>query len=268
MQEKKAKLKQEEATLKEEAEKRRKSLLEEQARRRKMENDREWLNSYIQTIHGTSSTGGTNAVVAAPKITEEDLEQFNREEIVARRHAEMYKKRSELLEKANNKAKKLDHLVRACRLEEIPLLKAAALREAEERLDLFEKTQQEIEEASKREHEEMLKNRDRLKRMRPEITVVNKALKALAAARYKEKFAEWEALRTRVRAERLTERAEAERKRQAELEEEEKTRAEREEKEAAEAAVRAEEELARRRTQEATEAEEQQKSEFWLLKTI
>lgn len=164
--EKRAKREQEEATLKEEAEERTKRNYEEQMQRHKLKIDREKLRSYINT---TGANSLSTAVVS--EITEADLKQCSLETLFEKLHVDMYRRRTEFLDRANARARKLDHLVRACRLHEIPLLKKAAIAEAKERFELFEKAQKEAEEASKREHEEMVKAKDRLNRMLGDITV-------------------------------------------------------------------------------------------------
>lgn len=164
--EKRARREQEEATLKVEAEERTKRHLEEQMQRRKLKIDRERLRTYIN-----SAAAHNLSAAVVPEITEADLEQCSLESLVEKLHGDMYRRRTELLDRANARARKLDHFVRACRLQEIPLLREAATAEAKERFELFQKAQQEVEEASKREYEEMLENNARLGRMRGDIAV-------------------------------------------------------------------------------------------------
>ncbi|KAL5104438.1 Eukaryotic translation initiation factor 3 subunit A [Taenia crassiceps] len=203
--EKRARREQEEATLKVEAEERTRRHLEEQMQRRKLKIDRERLRTYIN-----SAAAHNLSAAVVPEITEADLEQCSLESLVEKLHGDMYRRRTELLDRANARARKLDHFVRACRLQEIPLLREAAVAEAKERFEIFQRGQQEVEEASKREYEEMLKNNTRLSRMRGDIAKFEKSLRSLEQAKYKAKHAEWEALRARVLEERLAERRAAE----------------------------------------------------------
>ncbi|VDM34211.1 unnamed protein product [Hydatigera taeniaeformis] len=264
--EKRARREQEEATLKVEAEERTKRHLEEQMQRRKLKIDRERLRTYIN-----SAAAHNLPAAVVPEITEADLEQCSLESLVEKLHGDMYRRRAELLDRANARARKLDHFVRACRLQEIPLLKEAAAAEAKERFELFQKAQQETEEASKREYEEMLKNNARLGRIRGDIATLEKSLRSLEQAKYKAKHAEWEALRARVLEERLAKRRAAEeaaRKLEEErLEAEAKAQAEAKQLEAErEAAERRRQEeiaaaLAEKREQERLEREKQLKQQ-------
>ncbi|VDD79592.1 unnamed protein product [Mesocestoides corti] len=256
--ERKAKREQEEATLKEEAEERTKRHLEEQMRRRKLKIDRERLRTYINSTAASASSAATAAVA---EITEEDLEQCSLEALVAKLHVDMYKRRTELLDRANARARKLDHLVRACRLQEIPLLKEAAVAEAKERLELFQKAQQEAEEASRREHEEMVKNKERLCRMRGDVLELRKALKSMEEAIYKEKHAAWEAVQERLRAERLAEKRAAEAEAARLREEQEKREAEARAKAEAEAKAKEEAEREAAERQRREEEERRKKEE-------
>lgn len=164
--ERRAKREQEEETLKKEAEQRNKRTAEEQLQMRKLKMERERLKALLNNASASSLSA---AVV--PEIKEADLEQCSVEAIVEKLQGDICKRRSELMDRANARARKLDHLVRACRLQEIPLLQEAAVVEAKERFELHEKAQQEIMEYSKQQHEEMLRNKDRLSRMKGDVSV-------------------------------------------------------------------------------------------------
>lgn len=133
-------------------------------RKQKIEKER------LKALLSNASASSLSAAVV-PEIKEADLEQCSVEALVEKLQGDICKRRAELMEKANLKARKLDHLVRACRLLEIPLVQETAVIESKERFELHEKAQQELVEQSKRQHEEMLKNKDRLTRMKPDIGV-------------------------------------------------------------------------------------------------
>ncbi|KAL7064124.1 hypothetical protein AAHC03_05144 [Spirometra sp. Aus1] len=198
-----------------------------------------------------------NGLNALKDITDEQLDQFNADSIMEKKITEVAKKRRDLLEKASARARKLDHLTRAMRLEEIPLLREAAVAEERERRELYEKAQQEAEDNSRKEHENRLKNRDRLVRMQSDVQLVLEALRTKASRKYKEELAEWKKRCNQVRSERLAERqAKLEAERQAKLEAERQAKIEAE-KRAAEEAERAREEAERLRK----EAERQRREE-------
>ncbi|VDL61154.1 unnamed protein product [Hymenolepis diminuta] len=250
--ERRAKREQEEETLKKEAEQRNKRTAEEQLQMRKQKMERERLKALLNNASASSLSA---AVV--PEIKEADLEQCSVEAIVEKLQGDICKRRSELMDRANARARKLDHLVRACRLQEIPLLQEAAVVEAKERFELHEKAQQEIMEYSKHQHEEMLRNKDRLSRMKGDVSELKKVLKAMEQAKHRERYAEWEALRARVREERLAERRAAE----EEIKRKEQERREAEERAQAEAKLREAEAAERRRKQE-EEEEEKRRCKF------
>lgn len=124
-----------------------------------------------EQLRALISKASVSSLSVVPEFVETGLEQCSLETIVEKFHVDLFKRRSELIDRANARARKLDHFVRACRLQEIPLLKQAAVDEAKERFELYEKAQQETLEASKREHEEMLRNKDRLSRMHSDVNV-------------------------------------------------------------------------------------------------
>ncbi|VDN96501.1 unnamed protein product [Rodentolepis nana] len=248
--EKRAKREQEEETLKKEAEQRNRRTAEEQLQMRKQKMERERL----KTLLNSASTSSLSSAVV-PEIKDVDLEQCSVEAIVEKIQGDICKRRSELMDKANARARKQDHFIRACRLQEIPLLQEAAVVRAKERFELHEKAQQEIIENSKRQHEIMLKNKDRLSRMKSDIGELKKVLKAMEQAKHKERYAEWEALRARVREERLAERRAAEE--EAKRKEQERLKAE--ERAQMEAKLREAEAAERRRKQEEEEEEKRRR---------
>ncbi|VDL96069.1 unnamed protein product [Schistocephalus solidus] len=216
-----------------------------------------------------------NGLNALKDITDEQLDQFNADSLMEKKACfnqsastvsqllffilqitEVAKKRRDLLEKASARARKVDHLTRAMRLEEIPLLREAAVAEERERRELYEKAQQEAEDNSRKEHENRLKNQSRLMRMQSDVESVIQALKEQALKKYKEELAEWEKQCNQVRAERLAkkraeEEAERARKEEAERARKEAERAQREEAER----QRIEEEEAMARAEAAAKAE-------------
>ncbi|CAH8507248.1 unnamed protein product [Schistosoma turkestanicum] len=191
------------------------------------------------------------------ELTEEQLENFDADKLINKQKQEVKKKRKELAEKAKTMAKKLDYYTRACRIEEIPLLQANIEPEAMESRQLFEQSVREIEELSKAEHTRLLKERNRLIRMKPDVQRLVSQLKEARDNRYRVKLAEWEALCDQTRSERLAERRA---KHEAELEAEARRRAEQEAIEREEQRQRelAEEAERQKREQEAKEAAERE----------
>ncbi|VEL14239.1 unnamed protein product, partial [Protopolystoma xenopodis] len=82
--------------------------------------------------------------------------------LIEKKMQEMNKKRREIAEKAKKRATKLDYFARAARLEELDLLKETAKVDIQQARDLHSQTQREIEEKAILEHQQRLKDRQRL----------------------------------------------------------------------------------------------------------
>ncbi|CAF0741705.1 unnamed protein product [Brachionus calyciflorus] len=101
------------------------------------------------------------------KGIEEEIEQKNKEEDeeIRREIEEANKAKKELMDKLKKEEKKLDHFVRACHENEVPLIVKASEQDQEERKKFWEEKEKERIENLKKEAEIQAENRDRLLRM-------------------------------------------------------------------------------------------------------
>jgi translation initiation factor 3 subunit A len=142
------------------------------------------------------------------RLEEEDVSKLDPDMIMARQLEELEKERKELQTKLKSQEKKVDHLERAKRVEEVPLIESyLAERQVQDKL-LWEQQEKERIAQMMEERNVAMLHRDRLVRMRDEK---NKFIDNLKAARrnvFKEKLAEFEAMYEKVRADRLKQRRE------------------------------------------------------------
>lgn len=217
---------------------------------------KEKMAQISQTSHGQK---------VLKKLDDEEMKKMDAEQIAAREAEELMKERKELQQKLKSQEKKVDHLERAKHLEEITLLQQAM----EEKVELAKKRweQQEAEriQSSIEERSQAVANRERLSKMKDDISAFITQISAGRKSIYEDKLKKFEEMKAEVRAKRLVERklqrridrelqwerqkAEAaEKKRLAEQEEERKRMEE-------ERAKREQEEKIRRAEEEAKEAE-------------
>jgi len=127
---------------------------------------------------------------------------------MARQLEELEKERKELQSKLKTQEKKVDHLERAKRLEEIPLLeKYLAERQVQDKL-LWKQQEEERIAQLQEERKVAMLHRDRLMRMKEEKDKFVDNLKSARRSVFKAKLAEFESMYETVRAERLKQRKE------------------------------------------------------------
>merc|ERR1712168_1014846 len=100
------------------------------------------------------------------KMDEETIAKMDHEEIVARQVEELNKEKKELQVRLKAQEKKVDHLERAKRLEEIPLLKLQFEELKEEAKVVWEEQEKDRIEEEKKQRASDIENRDRMVRMR------------------------------------------------------------------------------------------------------
>merc|ERR1712130_60501 len=181
------------------------------------------------------------------KMEAEEIAKMDADEIMAKQVEELEKEKKELQVRLKAQEKKVDHLERAKRLEEIPLLKDQFNEFKEEAKLVWEEQEKERIELEKNNRESDVANRDRLVRMKDDK---EKYLESLLKERknvFEKKLVEFETLvgdERKIRLERRKEERKEERRRKwrQEREEEEQRRRdeialrEKEEREAREAA--------------------------------
>ncbi|KAG6826515.1 hypothetical protein H0H92_015507, partial [Tricholoma furcatifolium] len=168
--------------------------------------------------------------------------------------AQLEKEKKELTERLRIVAKRVDHLERACRKEERPLLVQDYEHQQKTDRTTHEAVQRSLRDASRAAHEENLATKARLARIREDYLARREVLVAKKAADFAKKK---EAAHKKIEEEKAKRRAAVLKSREEErlrLEKEEKLRKEREEEEARIAAERAAEEE-RRRAEAAAAAE-------------
>merc|ERR1711872_314660 len=96
----------------------------------------------------------------------EDIAKMDADEIMAKQVEELEKEKKELQVRLKAQEKKVDHLERAKRLEEIPLLKLRFEEFKEEAKVVWEEQEKDRIEGEKKQRASDVENRDRLVRMR------------------------------------------------------------------------------------------------------
>lgn len=142
------------------------------------------------------------------KIDEEDLANMDVDDIMQKQVEQLEKEKKELQERLRNQEKKIDHMARARRSKEIPLLEKQFDEEHVKSRDFWE--QQEIERIAKvKEDRELeLVTRDRLQRMKKDRQEFIGVLKDKRKKHYKEKLAAFEKNLLEERKKRLADRKE------------------------------------------------------------
>merc|ERR1711970_1433017 len=202
--------------------------------------------------------GDKIAQLANTEIGKKVLEGMPAEEIMAKQVEELEKEKKELQVRLKAQEKKVDHLERAKRLEEIPLLKLQFEELKEEAKVVWEEQEKDRIEEEKKERASDIENRDRMVRMRDDK---DKYLESLLKERknvFEKKITEFNVLvdeERKIRLERRKDERQEERRRkwmQARAEEEQRRRdelaiKEREEREAREALEKEKEEAAHKK---------------------
>ncbi|XP_023210598.1 eukaryotic translation initiation factor 3 subunit A-like [Centruroides sculpturatus] len=139
-------------------------------------------------------------------LEEEELQKLDPEEILSRQVEQLDRERKELQAKLRKQERKVDHLERAKRLEEIPLLQKAYEEFRIEDQKFWEQQEKERISKLKEERQSALEHRDRLLRMREDKNKFVERLKAGRSSVYKEKLMEFEKMLSEERNKRLEQR--------------------------------------------------------------
>ncbi|PWW75327.1 hypothetical protein C7212DRAFT_345323 [Tuber magnatum] len=181
------------------------------------------------------------------KIDVENLEDLDSNQLRAMKLAQLEKEKREMAEKLRITGKRIDHLERAFRREEVNVLPKDLERQRAEDLAAYEKKKRITLENSKRQHEEAVALKRRLSRLVPVYETFRDEIKqqrhqefeSRRKAAQKQLEVEMEKRRRDVRAARERERKEAEAAERRRVEEEERARREEEERVRKEAEQRA-----------------------------
>merc|ERR1719391_1593662 len=195
-------------------------------------------------------------------MTKEEIANLEPEDIMTRQVEALEKEKRELQVRLKAQEKKVDHLERAKRQEEIPLLKLQFEEFKEENKLVWEEQEKERIENEKNQRENDVKNRDRLARMKSDKDLYLDGLLRERKNIFEKKLAEFNVTVTEERKIRLQRRKEEreeerrnrwlqERREEEQRERDEQAKRMKEEKEAKEAAERQkkEEEYARKKAE-------------------
>ena len=187
----------EEARIKKEAEERARQRMvqEEEDLKRRMAKD---------TIENMRLTEAGQKILET--FGEDELADLKVEDIKSKQWEQLEKERKEQIARQQKLEKKIDHLERAKRLEELPLLEEAAKRDVILNKEIFERMELQRIEELKAERALALQHRDRLLRMKSEASSFASRIKSTRYAEYEIKVAEWRKKIEKARADRLEER--------------------------------------------------------------
>jgi len=249
-------------------------LQQEEAEQRRNANDK--LEMWKKTDIGKKLF----AEVQAEDLMKKD---FNTEDMVNKQIVLKEKEKKEINNRRKAQERKIDHLERAKRQEEIPLIeKYMADKRVNDRIQ-WEQFEAERVEKSRADHAKSVATKERLLIMRQDVDDHMRPLREAVQQEYQENMRVWEEEKNRLKAERLEKRryerklkrfaqrmkekeeaAEAERKRQEEMEREEEERRRREEEQARQQQIEEErrkrDEQAMKQRQRELEIEEKQKN--------
>ena len=187
----------EEARIKKEAEERARQRMaqEEEELKRRMAKD---------TIENMRLTEAGQKILET--FGEDELADLKVEDIKSKQWEQLEKERKEQIARQQKLEKKIDHLERAKRLEELPLLEEAAKKDVILNKEIFERMELQRIEELKAERALALQHRDRLLRMKSEASSFASKIKSTRYAEYEVKVAEWKKKIEKARADRLEER--------------------------------------------------------------
>lgn len=180
---------------------------EEREKQRKLQEHQELTKKCVKDRIKQLKDSGIGAKIFLD-IDEEALEKLNADEIMQRQMEQLDRERRDLQAKLKSQEKKVDHMARAKRLEEIPMLQKACEDKKIRDREFWEQQEQERIKQVSEERQLALQHRDRMVRM---VADKNKFLEQLMAARtsvYKERLVEFEKDLEKERKKRLEERRE------------------------------------------------------------
>ena len=160
------------------------------------------------------------------KMDEKELATLDTDAMMVLQVKELENEKRQLISRLKNQEKKVDHLERAKRKEEIPLIKDAMVKDEEEDRVIWKNKEEERIKAAISEREESVKTRDRLTRMKEDKNAFMEKLLRERREVFDQKLSDFNAMVEEQRAVRLEERKEArkEERRQKWLREQEEER--------------------------------------------
>lgn len=182
------------------------------------------------------------------KLSEEEYANLDTEKIVALQVSQLEKEKKDMAERLRVIFRRMDHLERAYRREELPLVEQDYERQKKEDRTSHTQARQTAVETARAQHASDLQTKQRLARILPDYTDMKKSIESKRAQELAEK---------RAAADRKIEAAKEQRRKEVAIAREERKK--REEEEAKR--MREEEELARMREEEEARAEEQRQIE-------
>merc|ERR1719272_262346 len=142
------------------------------------------------------------------KMDEKELAEFDTEAIMIKQVEELENEKRQLIARLKAQEKKVDHLERAKRKEEIPLIKESMTQDEEEDKVIWKDKEEERIKTAKEEREEAVKTRDRLIRMAADKNAFMEKLLKERQADFDKKEDDYTKSVDEARATRLEERKE------------------------------------------------------------
>uniref|UniRef100_T1IIY3 Eukaryotic translation initiation factor 3 subunit A n=1 Tax=Strigamia maritima TaxID=126957 RepID=T1IIY3_STRMM len=224
---------------------------DERERQRRMEEHKEIKRKHVKDkIEQLKKTG---CVKFFQEMDEEELENLDADEIMAKQVEQLDRERKELQAKLKSQEKKVDYLERAKRLEEIPLLQNALELKRIKARQLWDQQEQERIKQLIEDRKTALQHCERLSRLKTDKEEFIEKLRAARASIHKAKLQEFE---TRLEAEKQkrSKQRKEERKRERRIRYEQEKAEEEERKIEEEKRQRIEEEEKAREAKKAAEA--------------
>ena len=141
--------------------------------------------------------------IVISKMDKEELAELDTEAIMIRQVEELENEKRQLIARLKAQEKKVDHLERAKRKEEIPLIKDAMSKDEEEDKVIWKNKEEERIKTAIAEREEAVQNRDRLSRMRDDKNAFMEQLLNERQTEFEEKMANFNQMLNDQRAARL-----------------------------------------------------------------
>merc|ERR1712158_355810 len=142
------------------------------------------------------------------KMDEKELASLDTEAIMIKQVEELENQKRQLIARLKAQEKKVDHLERAKRKEEIPLIKESMIQDEEEDKIIWKNKEEERIKTAKEEREQAVKTRDRLIRMAADKNAFMEKLLKERQADFDKKQEDYTKLMDEARATRLEERKE------------------------------------------------------------
>ncbi|ESO99059.1 hypothetical protein LOTGIDRAFT_142293 [Lottia gigantea] len=142
------------------------------------------------------------------KFDEEDIADLDVDEIMAKQVEQLEKEKKELNERLKLQERKVDHLVRAQRIEELPLLEKKIEENGRLAREFWEQQENERIEKLVAERKQALETKKRLSRIREDKEAFVNKLQDTRFSEYEDKLADFEQHMTKERNKRMKERKE------------------------------------------------------------